>query len=159
MLNKVMLIGHLGGRPELRTLTDNSKVVNFSLATSEVWRDKATGERRERTEWHRVVIFDQTIAEIADKYLRRGSRVYIEGSIQSRKWTDKAGVERTVTEVVIQQYRGKLLMLESKPSSISDDREAEYRRDAREHPRDDHRRSPARSTHEPPAFPDDEIPF
>jgi single-strand DNA-binding protein len=113
-LNKVQLIGNLGRDPEVRHTQDGSKVVNLAVATNEYWRDKATNERRERTEWHRVVIFNDRLSEIAEKYLRKGSKVYLEGQLQSRKWTDNAGQERYTTEIVLQRFRGELMMMDSK---------------------------------------------
>jgi single-strand DNA-binding protein len=112
-VNKVILVGNLGRDPELRSTQDGTRVANFTLATSETWRDKMSGERRERTEWHRVVIFNERLAEIAEKYLRKGSKVYLEGALQSRKWTDNSGQERYTTEVVLQRFRGELTMLDS----------------------------------------------
>src|SRR5213075_3401649 len=102
----------LGRDPEVRHTPDGLKVVNLSIATHEVWRDKASGERRERTEWHRVVIFNERLAEIAEKYLKKGAKVYVEGALQTRKWTDNSGQERYTTEVVLQRFRGELTMLD-----------------------------------------------
>lgn len=113
-VNKVILIGNLGKDPEVRRLNSGDPVVNLSVATSESWRDKQSGERKEKTEWHRVVIFNENIAKVAEQYLRKGSSVYIEGQLQTRKWTDQAGVEKYSTEVVLQKYRGELTMLGSK---------------------------------------------
>ncbi len=113
-VNKVILIGNLGRDPEVRTLNDGSPVVTLSLATSENWKDKASGERRERTEWHRVVIFNENLAKVAENYLKKGAKVYIEGQLQTRKWTDKDGNEKYTTEVVLQRYRGDLTMLDAK---------------------------------------------
>jgi len=113
-INKVILIGNLGRDPEARTMQDGNQMVNLSLATSESWRDKNSGERREKTEWHRVVIFNERLAEVAQKYLRKGSKVYIEGQLQTRKWTDQSGVEKYSTEVVLQRYRGELTMLDTR---------------------------------------------
>ena len=110
-VNKVILVGNLGRDPEVRKMGDGSPVVNLSLATSENWRDKNTGERREKTEWHRVVIFNENLAKVAQNYLKKGSTIYIEGQLQTRKWTDQAGVEKYSTEVVLQRYRGELTML------------------------------------------------
>jgi single-strand DNA-binding protein len=110
-VNKVILVGNLGKDPEIRTLNSGEKVANLSLATSEQWRDKASGERKEKTEWHRVVIFNENIVKVAESYLKKGSTVYIEGSLQTRKWTDNAGVEKYSTEVVLQKFRGELTML------------------------------------------------
>jgi single-strand DNA-binding protein len=113
-VNKVILVGNLGKDPEVRTTQDGSKIVNFSLATSETWNDRASGERKERTEWHRVVVFNDRIGEVVEKYVRKGSKVYVEGSLQTRKWTDQAGVEKYTTEVVIGKFRGELTMLDGR---------------------------------------------
>ena len=113
-VNKVILVGNLGKDPEVRRMQSGDPVVNLSLATSETWRDKASGERKEKTEWHRVVIFNKNLAEVAEKYLRKGSKVYVEGSLQTRKWTDKDGAEKYSTEVVLQNFRGELTMLDTK---------------------------------------------
>jgi len=110
-VNKVILVGNLGRDPEVRKMGDGSPVVNLSLATSENWRDKNTGERREKTEWHRVVIFNENLAKVAQNYLKKGSTIYIEGQLQTRKWTDQSGVEKYTTEIVLQRYRGELTML------------------------------------------------
>ena len=116
-VNKAILIGNLGRDPEIRSLQDGNKVVNLSLATSETWRDRSTGERREKTEWHRVVIFDEKLTEIAEKYLRKGSKIYLEGQIQTRKWQDQSGQEKYTTEVVLNRFRGTLTMLDSRRDS------------------------------------------
>ena len=113
-VNKVILVGNLGKDPEVRRMTSGEPVVNLSLATSESWRDKASGERKEKTEWHRVVIFNKNLAEVAEKYLRKGSKVYVEGQLQTRKWTDKDGAEKYSTEVVLQNFNGTLVMLDSR---------------------------------------------
>jgi single-strand DNA-binding protein len=113
-VNKVILIGNLGADPEVRRLGNGEPVVNLRIATSESWRDKQSGERREKTEWHTVVIFNENIAKVAEQYLRKGSKVYIEGQLQTRKWQDKTGAERYTTEVVVQRYRGELTMLEGR---------------------------------------------
>ena len=110
-VNKVILVGNLGRDPEIRNTQDGMKIVNLSLATSESWRDRSSGERRERTEWHRVVIFNENLAKIAEQYLRKGSTIYIEGQLQTRKWTDQQGQEKYSTEIVLQRYRGELTML------------------------------------------------
>lgn len=123
-VNKVILVGNLGRDPEVRSLNDGSPVVNLSVATSETWKDKASGERRERTEWHRVVIFNENLANVAKNYLKKGSKVYLEGQLQTRKWTDKEGVEKYTTEIVLQRFRGELVMLDSRGeggASISDE--------------------------------------
>lgn len=111
-VNKVFLLGNLARDPESRTLQGGSRVANITVATSEQWRDQATGERKERTEFHRVVIFNERLAEIAEKYLRKGSKVYIEGALQTRKWTDNSGQERYTTEIVLQRHRGELVLLD-----------------------------------------------
>lgn len=111
-VNKVILIGNLGRDPEIRTTNDGTRIANFTLATNETWRDRTTGERRERTEWHRIVIFNERLAEIAEKYLRKGSKVYLEGQLQTRKWTGQDGRENYTTEVVLQRFRGELTMLD-----------------------------------------------
>ena len=112
-VNKVTLIGNLGRDPEMRSMQDGNRIATFTLATSDTWRDRVSGERKERTEWHRIVIFNERLAEIAEKYLRKGSKVYLEGSLQTRKWTDSQGQERNTTEVVLQRFRGELTMLDS----------------------------------------------
>ena len=111
-VNKVILVGNLGRDPEVRSMQDGRNMVNMSVATSETWRDRQSGERKERTEWHRVVIFNERLAEIAEKYLKKGSKIYVEGALQTRKWTDNSGQERYTTEVVLQRFRGELTMLD-----------------------------------------------
>ena len=123
-VNKVILVGNLGRDPEVRRLTSGDPVVNLSIATSESWRDKASGERKERTEWHRVVIFNENLAKVAEQYLRKGSKVYIEGAIQTRKNTDKDGAEKYSTEIVLQKYRGELTMLDGRGDSDRSERPA-----------------------------------
>ena len=113
-VNKVILVGNLGKDPEVRRMTSGEPVVNLSIATSETWRDKASGERKEKTEWHRVVIFNKNLAEVAEKYLKKGAKVYVEGQLQTRKWTDKDGTEKYSTEVVLQNFRGELTMLDGR---------------------------------------------
>jgi len=113
-VNKVILVGNLGRDPESRTMSDGNPVVNLSVATSENWKDRNTGERREKTEWHRVVIFNENLARVAQNYLRKGSKVYVEGQLQTRKWTDQSGVEKYTTEVVLQRFRGGLTMLDAR---------------------------------------------
>jgi single-strand DNA-binding protein len=112
-VNKVTLVGNLGKDPEVRTTQAGAKIVHLTLATSENWTDKASGERKERTEWHRVVIFNDRIGEVAERYLRKGRKVYIEGALQTRKWTDQSGQERYTTEVVLGQFRGDLVLIDS----------------------------------------------
>src|SRR5246127_4649000 len=111
-VNKVILIGNLGRDPELRSTQDGMRIANLAVATSETWRDKMSGERKERTEWHRVVTFNERLAEVAEKYLKKGSKIYVEGALQTRKWTDNSGQERYTTEVVLQRFRGELTMLD-----------------------------------------------
>ncbi len=113
-LNKVMLIGNLGVDPEVRRMQDGKAVVTLRLATSESWRDKSSGERKERTEWHRVVIFNENLAKTAENYLRKGSKVFVEGSLQTRKYTDKDNIERYQTEIVLQNFNGTLTMLDGR---------------------------------------------
>jgi single-strand DNA-binding protein len=113
-VNKVILIGNLGAEPEVRTLPSGGKVVNLRLATSENWRDKNTGERQERTEWHRVVIFSEGLARVAEQYLRKGSKIYVEGQLQTRKWQDQSGQDRYSTEVVLQGFNSTLTMLDGR---------------------------------------------
>ncbi|HPA37428.1 MAG TPA: single-stranded DNA-binding protein [Phenylobacterium sp.] len=110
-VNKVILVGNLGADPEIRSLNSGDRVANLRIATSETWRDKSSGERKEKTEWHRVVIFNDNLVRVAEQYLRKGSTVYIEGSLQTRKWTDQSGQEKFSTEVVLQKFRGELTML------------------------------------------------
>jgi single-strand DNA-binding protein len=113
-VNKVILIGNLGKDPEVRKLPSGDPVVNLRIATSETWRDKQSGERKEKTEWHNVAIFNENIAKVAEQYLRKGSKVYIEGQLQTRKWQDASGADKYTTEVVLQRYRGELTMLDGK---------------------------------------------
>ena len=113
-VNKVILVGNLGKDPEVRRMTSGDPVVNLSVATSDSWRDKASGERKEKTEWHRVVIFNKNLADVAEKYLRKGAKVYREGSLQTRKWTDKDVAEKYSTEVVLQNFNGTLVILDGR---------------------------------------------
>lgn len=110
-VNKVILVGNLGRDPEVRTAQDGSKIVNLNIATSESWKDRSSGERREKTEWHRVVIFNPNLADVAERFLKKGSSVYIEGALQTRKWTDQSGQEKYSTEVVIGRFKGELTLL------------------------------------------------
>jgi single-strand DNA-binding protein len=110
-VNKVILVGNLGADPEIRSLGSGDRVANLRIATSESWRDRTSGERKEKTEWHRVVIFNDNLVKVAEQYLRKGSTVYIEGAIQTRKWTDNTGAEKYSTEIVLQKFRGELTML------------------------------------------------
>src|SRR5215468_4186683 len=113
-VNKVILVGNLGADPEIRRTQDGRPIANLSVATSEYWRDKNTGERKEKTEWHRVVIFSEGLCKIAEQYLKKGSKVYLEGQLQTRKYTDKDGSEKYSTEVVLQKFRGELVMLDGR---------------------------------------------
>src|SRR6202453_3936903 len=113
-VNKVILVGNLGKDPEIRRTQDGRPIANLSIATSDTWRDKATGERKEKTEWHRVVIFSEPLCKIVEQYLKKGAKVYIEGALQTRKWTDQAGVEKYSTEVVLQGFNSTLTMLDGR---------------------------------------------
>jgi single-strand DNA-binding protein len=123
-VNKVILVGNLGKDPEIRRLNSGDPVVSFPLATSESWRDKQSGERREKTEWHNVVIFNDNLAKVAEQYLKKGAKVYIEGQLQTRQWEDQSGQKRYTTEIVLQKYRGELQMLDTRSGGSS---EGEYR--------------------------------
>ncbi len=116
-VNKVILVGNLGKDPEIRRTQDGRPIANLSVATSESWRDKATGERKEKTEWHRVVIFNEGLAKVAEQYLKKGAKVYIEGQLQTRKWTDQSGVDKYSTEVVLQGFNSNLTMLDGRGGS------------------------------------------
>ena len=113
-VNKVILVGNLGKDPEVRSTQDGSKIVNLTLATSETWNDRASGERKERTEWHRIVIFNDRVADVAERFLKKGAKIYVEGSLQTRKWTDQQGQERYTTEVVVGRFNGQLTMLDGR---------------------------------------------
>ena len=113
-VNKVILVGNLGRDPEIRSLGSGDRVANLRIATSETWRDRTSGERKERTEWHRVVIFNDNLVKVAENYLKKGAKVYIEGALQTRKWTDQSGQEKYSTEVVLQKFRGELTMLDGR---------------------------------------------
>jgi single-strand DNA-binding protein len=119
-VNKVILVGNLGADPEVRRLNSGDMVVNLSVATTESWRDKNSGERKDKTEWHRVVIFNEPLAKVAEQYLKKGAKVYIEGAIQTRKWQDQSGQDKYATEIVLQKYRGELTMLDGRGQSGGD---------------------------------------
>ncbi len=119
-INKVILVGNVGQDPEIRSTQDGREIANFSLATSESWKDKNTGEKKEKTEWHRVVVFSQGLTSIVKNYVKKGSKLYIEGSLQSRKWTDNQGVEKYTTEIVLQNYNSTIQMLDSNRNSNSE---------------------------------------
>jgi single-strand DNA-binding protein len=125
-VNKVILIGNLGRDPEIRTTNDGTRVASLSVATSENWKDRSSGERRERTEWHRVVIFNDRLVDLVERYVQKGSKLYIEGALQTRKWTDNAGQERYTTEIVLQKFRGEVTMLDTRQSDGRDDDETGY---------------------------------
>ncbi len=148
-VNKVILVGNLGRDPEVRRMNSGDAVVSFSLATTESWRDKQSGERRDRTEWHNVVIFNEGLAKVAEAYARKGSKVYVEGQLQTRTFNDKNGLERRVTEVVLQRYRGELTLLDARKADDGDARD-----DARPAARGN-----AAARGSAPAPIDDEIPF
>ena len=116
-INKVILVGNVGGDPEIRSTSDGREIANFSLATSESWKDKSSGEKKEKTEWHRVVIFSQGLAGIVKNYVKKGTKLYIEGSLQTRKWTDNAGVEKYTTEIVLQNFNSTLQILDNRNQS------------------------------------------
>ena len=119
-VNKVILIGNLGADPEIRSLTSGDRVANLRIATSETWRDRSSGERKEKTEWHRVVVFNENIVKVCEQYLKKGAKVYVEGAIQTRKWTDQAGVEKFSTEIVLQKFRGELTMLDGRGEGVGE---------------------------------------
>jgi single-strand DNA-binding protein len=119
-VNKVILVGNLGKDPEIRNTQDGSKIVNLTLATSETWNDRSSGERKERTEWHRVVIFNERTADVAERFLKKGAKIYVEGSLQTRKWTDQQGQERYTTEVVLGRFNGQLTMLDGRSGGGGD---------------------------------------
>jgi len=119
-VNKVILIGNLGADPEIRSLGSGDRVANLRIATSETWRDRNSGERKEKTEWHRVVVFNENIVKVCENYLKKGAKVYIEGSIQTRKWSDQSGVEKFSTEIVLQKFRGELTMLDGRGDNAGD---------------------------------------
>ena len=146
-VNKVILVGNLGRDPEVRYTQSNQKIVHLAIATSERWRDKTSGEQREKTEWHRVVIFNENLADVAERYLAKGRSVYLEGQLQTRKWTDQSGVEKYTTEIVIQRFRGELVLLGGGGGGemTSDDRGAYGG------PDDDHGGRPAAAPSRPPA--------
>ena len=150
-INKVILVGNLGRDPEVGALQNGDRVVRLSIATSEKWKDKSSGEPRERTEWHRVVIFNETVGRIAEQYLQKGSTVYLEGQLQTRKWTDQeSGQDRWTTEVVLQRFKGELTLLGSRNQSFNNIKEEVSSKDDIEKPK---------ILDEPLSIDDDEIPF
>lgn len=165
-VNKVILIGNLGRDPEVRHAQDGSKIVNLNVATSESWKDRGSGERREKTEWHRVVIFNDRVADVAERYLRKGSKVYIEGALQTRKWTDQSGVEKYTTEVVIGKFRGELTLLDGRGEGggsggydAGPGAESDYGAPRQQAPRAGGGASSGGSGWDAPPDLDDEIPF
>jgi len=127
-VNKVILVGNLGADPEVRRMASGDPVVNLRIATSESWRDKNSGERKEKTEWHSVVIFNDNLAKVAEQYLKKGAKVYLEGSLQTRKWQDQSGADKYTTEIVLQKFRGELQMLDAPGSRDDSERGASERR-------------------------------
>ncbi|MER9870258.1 single-stranded DNA-binding protein [Mesorhizobium sp. M0136] len=154
-VNKVILIGHLGADPEIRRLNSGDSVVNFRVATSESWRDKTTGERKEKTEWHTVVCFNENICKVAEQYLKKGMKVYVEGQLSTRKWEDQSGQPRYSTEVVLQKFRGELQMLDKAdhPARSPDDYGTQRGASSRQERSPDQQSPGLRETL------DDEIPF
>lgn len=162
-VNKVIILGTLGQDPEVRYMPNGGAVANVSVATSESWNDKATGEKKEQTEWHRVVIFGK-LAEIAGEYLRKGSQVYFEGQLRTRKWTDNAGVEKYTTEIVIQQMGGVMQMIGGKRDDSQQQRQQSGQQLGQQQggwgsPQQPQRQQPAQNNNEPPMDFDDTIPF
>ncbi|MEE1611332.1 single-stranded DNA-binding protein [Microvirga sp. CF3016] len=148
-VNKVILVGNLGRDPEVRRLSNGEPVVNLRIATSETWKDKGTGERKEKTEWHSVVIFNENLARVAEQYLKKGSKVYVEGQLQTRKWQDQSGQEKYTTEVVLQRFRGELTILDSRgggASELGDEEPGQIARGG------DFGRSPAQDRRPAPSF-------
>lgn len=135
-INKVILIGNLGKEPDVRTMQNGGKVCNLSVATSERWKDRTTGEQKEKTEWHRVVVFDENTITFAERYLHKGSKVYLEGALQTRKWTDQNGLEKYSTEVVLKKYKSTLASLDSKSDGASNQAAPQMQRDPQAPPSD-----------------------
>jgi single-strand DNA-binding protein len=168
-VNKVILVGNLGKDPEIRSLQNGNKIANFSVATSESWRDKRSGEKQEKTEWHRVVIFSEGLAKVAEQYLQKGTKVYIEGQLQTRKWEDKDGAEKYSTEIVLSGFNSVLTILsggvskddnqDSRGSSRSEERSSSRSDDRGSRSRSDDRGSSSRSAPAQRGDLDDEIPF
>ena len=162
-VNKVILVGNVGRDPEARSMQSGGKIVSFSVATSETWNDRASGERKEKTQWHRVAIFNEKLGEIAEKYVKKGTKVYIEGSLESRKYTDQSGVEKEITEVVLSRFRGDLTLLDSRTGGGDVGSSDGYERGAAQPARQPARGGPAGGS---PAWEpnrggdlDDDIPF
>ncbi|CAO5681880.1 MAG: Single-stranded DNA-binding protein [Holosporales bacterium] len=123
-INKVILVGNLGKDPEIRQTQDGFKIASFSIATSEYWKDKASGERKEKTEWHRIAVMNENLVDVVEKYIKRGTKVYVEGQLQTRKWVDQNGQDRYTTEIILGRYRGELLILDNKSSAGGDSSES-----------------------------------
>lgn len=163
-INKITLLGHLGKDPEVRYMQDGSKVVSFPLATSEFWKDKVTGEKKERTEWHKVVVFNDRLGEVIEKYTRKGSRLYVEGQIQTRKWTDQNNQDRYTTEVILSKFKGEVMLMDNKGSadysaaSSFNEGYPQSSKDAGFEPNQDIHFSDPREDDNVPIF-DDKIPF
>lgn len=154
-VNKVTLVGNIGKDPKVSTLNSGDKVVSFALATSESWKDKTTGERREKTEWHNIVVFNENIGRVIEQYCKKGTKIYIEGQLQTRKYTDNSGVEKYITEIVLQRYRGELVLLDSRnggDASLSGDERSTFPRSSSAE------KSPALGEGSREPF-DDDIPF
>jgi len=135
-VNKVILVGRCGKDPEVRSTQDGRKIVNLSIATSEIWKDKGSGDRREKTEWHNVVIFNENLGRVAEQYLKKGSNVYLEGQLQTRKWSDQKGNDRYSTEIVLQQFRGELTLLDGRaPGSDKSDDYSEHNTTSKSKPK------------------------
>ena len=159
-VNKVILVGNLGRDPEIRHGQDGTKVVSLSVATTESWKDRTTGERRDRTEWHRVVIFNDRLADIAEKYLKKGSRLYLEGQLQTRKWSDQSGQEKYTTEVILPKFRGEITMLESRSdNNLNDNAHSSYDPGIESHPVAASNPQSLGTQYSPRNDLDDEIPF
>jgi single-strand DNA-binding protein len=159
-VNKVILLGNLGRDPEVRTAQNGDKIVNLNIATSETWKDRGTGERKEKTEWHRVVIFNPNLADIAERYLRKGSSVYVEGALQTRKWTDQSGQEKYTTEIVIGRFKGELTLLGGRDGGGGGGGGGGgYEDGSRQGGGGSSSRQGGGQSWEPPADLDDEIPF
>ncbi len=154
-LNKAMLIGNLGKDPEVSTMQNGNKVAKLSIATSESWKDKQSGERKTKTEWHRVVIFNEHLVKVAEDYAKKGTKVYIEGQLQTRKWTDQDGAEKYVTEIVLQRFKGELTLLDSKADRTSEDNAAGTDASTASQSQE----GAGASTYEPGVDLDDDIPF
>lgn len=133
-VNKVILVGNLGKDPEVRRMTNGEPVVNLSVATSETWKDKSSGERKEKTEWHRVVIFNENLAKVAEQYLKKGAKIYLEGALQTRKWTDKDGQDKYSTEVVLNRFNGTMVMLDGRAGGGAGGGDGSFGGAAREQP-------------------------